>query len=74
MAMGILSAGHAVGGALGAWGGGVLFDMSGGYQRLWMISIGLALLAAVLVAPLGDAERSLRLGGRLGAVAARPRP
>jgi predicted MFS family arabinose efflux permease len=71
MAMGILSAGHAVGGALGAWGGGVLFDVSGGYQRLWMVSIGLALLAVALVAPLGDEARRLRRGARL-ASAVRP--
>jgi MFS family permease len=65
MAMGLLSAGHAVGGALGAWGGGVLFDVSGGYQWLWAVSIGLALLAVALVATLGDGERRPRLGVRL---------
>ena len=49
LAMGMLSAGHAVGGALGAWSGGLLFDLTGGYGALWSLSISLALAAVVLV-------------------------
>jgi MFS family permease len=63
LAMGILSAGHAVGGALGAWSGGLLFDMSGGYMALWRLSIGLALAAVILVVLLSDEGRR-RFTGR----------
>jgi MFS family permease len=73
LAMGILSAGHAVGGALGAWSGGLLFDVSGGYMALWYLSIGLALAAVVLVVPLSDESRRGFTGRRFGELA-RPRP
>jgi MFS family permease len=54
VSMGILSAGHAVGGALGAASGGVLFDWSGSYTLIWLTSLMLALVAATLVAGLQD--------------------
>jgi MFS family permease len=49
LAMGFLSAGHSLGAAVGAFLGGVLFDLFGRYQWVWAASIALALLAAVLV-------------------------
>jgi MFS family permease len=48
LAMGMISAGHSVGAALGAWAGGQLFPSAGGYQLLWSMSFGLALAAAGL--------------------------
>lgn len=54
LSMGLLSAGHAVGGAAGAWVGGLVFDGSGGYRLLWIVSLALALGAATLVAGLAD--------------------
>lgn len=61
LSMGILSAGHAIGGAAGAWAGGVVFDWSGKYDLLWIGSAALALVAALLVLSLRDQERGERL-------------
>jgi MFS family permease len=47
-AMGIISAGHSIGAALGAFAGGYLFDLTGGYAWLWSSSFGLALAAAMI--------------------------
>lgn len=47
-AMGLISAGHAVGAALGAFMGGYIFDATGGYSWLWSSSFGLALAAAMI--------------------------
>jgi MFS family permease len=60
LSMGLLAAGHAVGGAAGAWAGGVVFDWNGGYGALWIASVALAVGAALLVVALGDKERSVR--------------
>jgi MFS family permease len=50
LAMGLLSAGHSLGAALGAFAGGVAFDVLGSYQWLWMLSVSMALLAALIAA------------------------
>jgi len=47
-AMGLISAGHSIGAALGAFAGGYLFDATGGYGWLWSSSFGLALAAAAI--------------------------
>lgn len=47
--MGILAAGHAAGGALGALLGGVLFDLFAGYAATWWAAFIIAQAAAVLV-------------------------
>ena len=49
-AMGLMSAGHAIGAAFGAFMGGYLFDATGGYGWLWSSSFGLALAAAAIAA------------------------
>jgi predicted MFS family arabinose efflux permease len=49
LAMGMISAGHAIGGAMGAYLGGFVFDTSGGYGILWTGSVWLAVGAGVLV-------------------------
>lgn len=49
VAMGILAAGHSLGGAAGAMMGGVLYDLFTSYTVTWWASVGLAQLAALLV-------------------------
>lgn len=49
LAMGLLAAGHAMGGAIGALAGGVLFDLFASYRATWWVSVALAQLAALLV-------------------------
>lgn len=49
LAMGILSAGHSLGAALGAFLGGWLFDAFAKYDGVWLSSIGLAIVAGLLV-------------------------
>jgi MFS family permease len=46
--MGLIFASHSLGGALGSFMGGYLFDLFARYDWVWMISIGLALTAAFL--------------------------
>ena len=46
--MGLIAMGHQLGAAAGAIGGGVLFDATRSYYGLWILSIGLALVAAAL--------------------------
>jgi predicted MFS family arabinose efflux permease len=49
LALGLISSGHAVGGALGALAGGMLFDAVGTYGWLWSSALALSLLAGLLV-------------------------
>lgn len=58
MAFGLISAGHQIGGAVGAYFGGVLFDVFHNYDWVWWSSIGLAMLAGLLVFLLRDSPRS----------------
>ncbi|MEO7405020.1 MAG: MFS transporter, partial [Burkholderiales bacterium] len=48
LAMGLLGLGHQIGSALGALGGGIVFDLFTSYSGLWSISIALALVASAL--------------------------
>ncbi|HEU4351657.1 MAG TPA: MFS transporter [Burkholderiales bacterium] len=50
--------GHQLGAFTGAWVGGAVFDATGSYQWVWMISIALSIVAAALCVPIN--ERSLR--------------
>ncbi|MBS7702972.1 MFS transporter [Chelatococcus asaccharovorans] len=54
LAMGLISGGHALGGALGALAGGMLFDMTGAYGFLWTGSVAVSVVAALLVLTLGN--------------------
>ncbi|HWA47224.1 MAG TPA: MFS transporter [Dongiaceae bacterium] len=47
-AMGLISAGHSIGGAAGAFMGGYLFDLTGGYGWLWASSFGVVIGAAAI--------------------------
>ena len=50
--------GHQVGGALGAWLGGYVFDATGSYLGVWMIALAASVVAAVMCLPID--ERPLR--------------
>jgi MFS family permease len=54
LAAGLISSGHAVGGSLGAFLGGYLFDVTASYGLVWWSGVWLAVVAAVLVLPLGE--------------------
>lgn len=47
--MGLLAGGHAIGGAIGALAGGVLYDLFASYAATWWASAALAQVAALLV-------------------------
>lgn len=49
LAMGLIAAGHNVGGAVGAFLGGYLFDLYAQYDWVWFSSIWLAVFAGVIV-------------------------
>ena len=51
---GVVFLSHQVGSFLGGWLGGVAFDKTGSYDLMWIISILLGLMAAVLHMPIGD--------------------
>ena len=48
LAMGLIAGGHALGAAAGAYAGGVLFDLSGRYGLVWIVSLALSLAAALI--------------------------
>lgn len=48
LAFGLISAGHQIGGALGAYMGGYLFDLYAQYAWVWWSSLALAVLAALM--------------------------
>lgn len=54
MMFGIVFLAHQVGGFFGAWIAGYLFDRTGSYEIVWMINIGLGILATLLVIPIDD--------------------
>ncbi|MBT5038116.1 MAG: MFS transporter [Rhodospirillaceae bacterium] len=51
---GIVFFSHQIGGFLGAWLGGYLFDLTGNYDVAWMIAIALGVLAALIHWPISD--------------------
>jgi MFS family permease len=51
---GIVFFSHQVGGFLGVWLGGRLFDASGSYDVVWWISTGLAIFAAIVHWPIDE--------------------
>ena len=46
MLFGVVFLGHQLGGFSGAWLGGIIYDMTGSYDGMWMLSAALSLLAA----------------------------
>jgi MFS family permease len=59
LAFGLISAGHQIGGALGAYFGGILFDLYARYDWVWWSSLWLAVLAGLLVLLLRNAPRAV---------------
>lgn len=51
---GIVFLGHQVGGFLGAWLGGALFDITGSYDVIWWTSVALGVMSALLHWPIDE--------------------
>jgi MFS family permease len=51
---GIVFFSHQLGSFLGGWGAGRLYDVSGNYDLMWVLSIGLGLLAAAINWPIRE--------------------
>ena len=68
MLFGIVFLSHQVGGFLGAWLAGTLFDASQSYDVMWVLSIGLGLATAVLHLPIQE-KPLVRAGAAAGATA-----
>jgi predicted MFS family arabinose efflux permease len=51
---GVVFMSHQIGGFLGAWFAGWLFDSTGSYDIAWMISIGLGIFGALVLMPVGE--------------------
>jgi MFS family permease len=47
---------HQIGGFMGAYFGGYLFDVTGSYNIVWIIAIGLSILAALVNIPIKEEE------------------
>jgi MFS family permease len=47
---------HQVGSFLGVWVGGYLFDATGSYQLMWILTIALGVLAALINLPINDRQ------------------
>src|SRR5437762_1346064 len=54
---GIVMLSHQIGGFLGAWLGGKLFEATGGYQWMWYADVMLAFAAALIHLPISEAPR-----------------
>ena len=54
---GIVMLSHQVGGFLGAWLGGKLFEATGGYDWMWYADIMLAIGAALIHLPIRETRR-----------------
>jgi len=53
---GIVFLSHQLGSFLGAWLGGRIFDLTGSYDGVWLLAMGLGLLATLLHLPINDAS------------------
>jgi predicted MFS family arabinose efflux permease len=54
MLSGVVFFSHQIGSFLGAWLGGFLYDRTGTYNTVWMIAIGLGIVAALLNLPIRE--------------------
>jgi predicted MFS family arabinose efflux permease len=54
MLSGVVFFGHQIGSFCGAWLGGVIFTRQGSYDMAWWISMGLAIFAALVCAPINE--------------------
>jgi len=53
---GVVMLTHQVGGFLGAWLGGKVFESTGSFDTVWMIDIALAIAAALAHLPIREAQ------------------
>lgn len=58
---GVVMLSHQVGGFLGAWAGGRVFESTGGYDLVWYVDIALAVGAALIHLPIREAAPQRRL-------------
>jgi len=56
MLFGIVYLGHQIGAFLGGWMGGIVYDKTGSYGTVWIIAVGLSVIAAVANAYADEAE------------------
>jgi MFS family permease len=56
MLIGLVFVGHQIGSFLGGWLGGLSYQLTGSYQAVWVLAIGLSVIAAVLNAVADDQE------------------
>ncbi|QFB39923.1 IS481 family transposase [Bordetella pertussis] len=56
---GVVFLGHQVGSFLGVWLGGVIFDLSGSYDAVWLLSIAIGLFSAAMHLPVREPARRL---------------
>ena len=61
MLAGLVFFSHQVGSCLGAWLGGYLYERQGNYNAVWLITIGLGLMAALINLPID--ERAVKRPG-----------
>lgn len=54
MLFGVVFMSHQIGGFVGAWLGGYIFDVTGSYDLMWMVSVALGLISAALHWPIND--------------------
>jgi len=47
---------HQIGSFIGVWLGGYLFDHTGSYQVVWILTIALGILAALINLPINDRQ------------------
>ena len=52
----IVFLGHQVGSFLGAWYGGLMFDLTGSYTTVWIFCVVLSVIAAALCAPIDERD------------------
>jgi MFS family permease len=55
--MGLMTAGHSIGGAIGAYTGGLMFDMLGTYVWVWLAALAIALLGGLIAFTIPEPER-----------------
>ena len=53
---GIAFLSHQLGSFLGVWAGGYLFDATGSYQLMWILTIALGILATLINLPINDKQ------------------
>ena len=66
LTLGLLFGGHSLGGAAGAFLGGYLYDLFATYRFVWVVALGLALLAAALALMIGGPDATRRRAALAG--------